>query len=173
MNRLQRFLLDEHVLRAAKQVIAEATKALGARQKEPPSPGESVTTLTKMELATQAPGMVSTSTQFLCSNCHSLNLRILAGKFGYYFKCHECGCNIWIDTRIDGSERKGQFRKSAVTSTWSNRTRRLSACSIQTQATRRYSNHLSWLAVHCGHQDCARSPATANRTAARLAHLSR
>jgi len=53
----------------------------------------------------------SSRPQFLCSKCQSLNLRILYGKFGYYFKCDDCAGNTWIDKRIDGTDRKGRIRK--------------------------------------------------------------
>ncbi len=50
--------------------------------------------------------------RYLCSKCHSLDLRIVHGKYGYYFKCMTCSGNTGIDTTLGGSARKGRIRKS-------------------------------------------------------------
>jgi len=43
-----------------------------------------------------------------CKQCHSKNVKIQYGKFGYYFKCNECGgnTNIKISCGIEGHNEK-------------------------------------------------------------------
>jgi len=83
LAQLHRFLLDRHTPRAT----APPKRSAPAKQQAP-------------------------TFKYLCSKCQSLKLRILHGKYGYYFKCMECSGNTWIDTRINGTDRKGRIRKS-------------------------------------------------------------
>ncbi len=111
MRRLQQFLLDQHVPRPVEQMTAQTTAAVDTRKKQSPSPVDLKSQPASMKQATGKSASTPTP-QFLCSKCHSLNLCILYGKYGYYFKCQDCGGNTWIDTRIDGSGKKGRIRKS-------------------------------------------------------------
>lgn len=48
---------------------------------------------------------------YLCSKCHSINVFITYGKFGYYLKCRECDGNTPIDLTIERTGKKGRIRK--------------------------------------------------------------
>lgn len=118
MERLQRFLLDQHFPRSkAEEAAAQAAESEAPRPVPPPvqpsrRPSGQATKTTSPPGATTRGLSTAAPVQFLCSKCQSLNLRIEHGRYGYYLKCQECGGNTWIDTRIDGTERKGCIRKS-------------------------------------------------------------
>lgn len=119
LERVKSFLLKQHqpAMRNKSPTNAE-NSTLEATATEPASPTTSrrqneigATKPKVTRLQQQSTSADASRPRFLCSKCQSLKLRILYGKYGYYFKCDDCAGNTWIDTRIDGTDRKGRIRK--------------------------------------------------------------
>ena len=51
----------------------------------------------------------------LCSKCNSDNVEIVYGKFGYYFKCHDCNGNTSIKLKCKEASCKLKLRKQKLT----------------------------------------------------------
>jgi hypothetical protein len=113
LARLAAFLLARHVPREAASTTTGPGHTPSRPTTPPPPPPPPPATTTASE-ATQAPDAAGARPRihYLCSTCQSLDLRIVYGKYGYYFKCRACSGNTWIDTTIDDSARKGRIRKS-------------------------------------------------------------
>ena len=126
MDRLRHFLLEQHRPRARSSSSEETSPQVVSRpaQSKPCPPatraGARPTSAPPQQSMAVPPAAtpVETNTEgaararYLCSKCHSLDLRVVHGKFGYYFKCQACSGNTWIDTRVEGSDTKGRIRKS-------------------------------------------------------------
>jgi hypothetical protein len=50
-----------------------------------------------------------------CSKCNSDNVEIVYGKFGYYFKCHDCNGNTSIKLKCKEASCKPKLRKQKLT----------------------------------------------------------
>ncbi len=50
-----------------------------------------------------------------CSKCNSDNVEIVYGKFGYYFKCHDCSGNTSIKLKCKEASCKPKLRKRKLT----------------------------------------------------------
>ncbi len=50
-----------------------------------------------------------------CSKCNSKNVEIVYGKFGYYFKCHDCNGNTSIKLKCKEASCKPKLRKQKLT----------------------------------------------------------
>jgi Zn finger protein HypA/HybF involved in hydrogenase expression len=50
-----------------------------------------------------------------CSKCTSNNVEIVYGKFGYYFKCHDCNGNTSIKLKCKEASCKPKLRKQKLT----------------------------------------------------------
>lgn len=62
-------------------------------------------------LAAQPVAAERPTRNYLCSKCHSTNVHITYGKYGYYLKCADCDGNTPIDLTIEATGRKGRIRK--------------------------------------------------------------
>jgi hypothetical protein len=116
LARLGEFLLTRHVPRETPSPARGMRPTQSPPPPPPPVPGP-ITPPLPSPVATAAaptpdPSRTRPRIHYLCSKCQSLDLRILHGKYGYYFKCRACSGNTWIDTTIADSDRKGRIRKA-------------------------------------------------------------
>lgn len=63
-------------------------------------------------LQRQTPEPPNNKTKHSCSKCGSDTLKILYGKYGYYFKCRTCQGNTKIDVTCPDCGEKSRIRKS-------------------------------------------------------------
>ncbi len=60
----------------------------------------------------KAPGLPEN--QMHCSKCKSINITIAYGKYGYYFKCLDCGGNTSLKLKCKDNSCKPRLRKSKL-----------------------------------------------------------
>ena len=109
--RIADFLLSRH------RPLSEWTTSAGAARSAVASVGVKTPAVPLPALATPAPSAPAPpspagSAGHVCRNCQASNLSVEYGRYGYYFKCGDCGGNTPIKAECAGCGGKTRIRKS-------------------------------------------------------------